>query len=130
MKDAPAAEEAAPNTVSNGVLRITWKNLESERYIPRPGVEYEVADGCIRTLKRPFYDVEKAASELMNAENQVQLDVNAPDYSPALRLKTLEIITTGDPLPEGYKGVDMDVVGRAIVDFFTFRRFKEAKPPA
>lgn len=112
--------------MSTTPLRITWENLDTE-YDPRPGVEYEVADGCVRTLKRPLYDVDKQASVLMARENALSIEPDSDNYGPKIRLQVLEVITTGDKLPKDGKGVDMQIVGRVIADFFTFRIARPGK---
>lgn len=107
-------------------VRITHANLD-DAYIPEEGIEYEVAPGCIRRLKRNVYDVARKAHEIMKQENQQQYDPSADDYPEHVRLKCLEVITDGDPLPEGYTGVENDVVGRAVVDFFMLRIYRQRK---
>lgn len=125
MKDAPVEG----NAVSNGVIRVTWENIATLEYVPRPGMEYEVADGCVRRLLRPFYDIDVAASDLMDRENAFELTTKDKSYSPSIRLLVLEVITEGDPLPKDGKGVDMEIVGRTIADFFTFRTARSGKQP-
>ena len=114
MENSNAAPQA-----KNGVLRITWENIATEVYMPRPGIEYEVADGCVRRLKRPFYDVVVRASVLAKQENVEDLDPQSDAYGPTVRMKILSIVTEGDPLPKDGAGIDMGVAGRAVIDFFT-----------
>jgi len=128
-QDAPTSSNSVNLIGPNGVIRITYENVDTAQYLARPGTEYEVADGCIRTLKRPFYDVDIAMSEVMQNEDITQTNPEGKGYSPKLRIEALAIITDGDPLPEGGKGVDLEIVGRVIVDFFTFRVYRGSKQP-
>lgn len=120
------AEIEEAKVIKESKVRITYQNLD-DAYIPEEGIEYEVAPGCIRTLKRNVYDVARKAHEIMQKENNQQYDPGADDYPEHVRLKCLEVITDGDPLPEGYAGVENDVVGRAVVDFFMLRIYKQRK---
>ncbi|MDB4726327.1 hypothetical protein OAF54_02730 [bacterium] len=121
-KDAP---EVIEETGSSEVLRITWQNLDGTSYMPTPGMEYEIAEGCIRIMNRPFYDVELTASSLSKKENLNQTDVTKSDYAPTVRMDIMEMVTYGDDIPE--KGVDMLVVSRVVIDFFTMRIYKGQK---
>ena len=129
MKDAPAAPVAASNAVSDSVPTITGKNLQTAVYVPAPGIEYEIAEGCIRTLKECFYDVDLAVSTLLKDEDQNQLDPTKPNHPTVLRYKAFQIITDGDPLPKDGKGVNMRVVGRAVLDFFIMRDYRLLSHP-
>lgn len=106
-------------------MTITAENLDSD-YTPAPGTAYEVAPGCVRTLKRPVYNVVLAYDELLFKEDMTA-GPNEEGYVPKLRLEMLEVITDGDALPKDYAGVDLDVVGRVVADFFTFRIAKAKK---
>ena len=99
-------------------VRITSDNIKTKDYTPKPGVEYEVADGCIRTLLKPFNDVSIAYDEIMKDEDMSVVDPKKKGHYVNIRLAALDVITEGDPIPER---VDMEVVGRAVADFFTFR---------
>ena len=122
-KDAP---EVIEETGSSEVLRVTWRNLDESFYMPKPGMEYEIAEGCIRTLNRPFYDVELSASALASKEKDLdQLDSTQENYSPTIRMNIMEMVTGGDDIPE--KGVDMLVVSRVVMDFFTMRIYRGRK---
>lgn len=107
---------------------ITYQNLRTEAYIPEPGVRYEVADGCIRTLKRPFIEVDEEASRLIQKDKELSFNPDDEHYSPRIRIEVMKAVTDGDPIPE--TGIDLQVVGRVVADFFTFRIPTGAKPPA
>lgn len=107
-------------------MRITWENLDSLEYIPAPGLEYEVAQGCIRRLRRPAYDVMRA---FMAELGQAGDGLTDPEREDLARLRCLEICTDGDALPDGYAGVDMAITTRAVADFFTFRIPRPSRPP-
>lgn len=107
-------------------MRITWDNLDSLEYVPTPGIEYELAAGCVRKLKRPVYDVMRAFMyELAKSGDGVAESAQ----EDAARMACLEICTEGDPLPEGYAGVDLTIATRAVGDFFTFRIPRPARSP-
>lgn len=100
---------------------ITPENLASLDYIPESGTQYEVAKGCTRALKPRTYNVQRAFDAELSKENIHQVDPDADDYPETVRLKCLEICTDGDPLPENFEGVFLDVVGRLVADFFSLR---------
>lgn len=111
-------------------MRITWENLDSLEYIPAPGLEYEVAQGCIRRLRRPAYDVMRAF--MAAYEDGVKPDsngVHSVEREDAARMLCFSICTEGDDLPEGYAGVDVTIATRAVGDFFTFRIPRPSRPP-
>ena len=109
-------------------MRITWENLGTLEYIPAPGIEYEVAEGCIRRLRRPVYDVMQSFIAELNSANEAAKPGD-DDYEDAVRMRCLELCTEGDPIPAGWAGVDLTIATRAVGDFFTFRIPRPAKPP-
>lgn len=112
-------------------MRITWENIGSLEYVPAPGIEYEIAEGCTRRLRRPVYDVMRAFMDELgksSADNTDPLGASAEE--DAIRMRCLEICTEGDPLPDGWAGVDFTIASRAVSDFFTFRIPRPSRPPA
>lgn len=107
-------------------MRITWENLDTLEYIPSPGIEYEVAEGCVRKLKRPHYDTMRAFMEALKESGDGVADSDKED---AARMACLEICTDGDPLPDGFAGVDLAIATRAVGDFFTFRIPRPSRQP-
>lgn len=105
---------------------ITRETLNTD-YVPSPGLEYEVAEGCVRKTKPPFYDVQLAFDKLLFKEDLTAAPGDE-GYVPTIRIQALEVISDGDKLPKGYKGVDMDIVGRMIADFFSFRLLRARQP--
>ena len=96
---------------------VTWENLD-DPYKPGAGTRYELADGCVRVMKRPFLSIDKQASDLMKEENSLGVDTESNEYSPAIRMKVAEIVTEGDDMPDD---VDLDIVNRIVLDFFMKR---------
>lgn len=112
-------------------MRITWENLGSLEYVPVPGIEYEIAEGCIRTLRRPVYDVMRAfMDELGKSAPESSNPIAASADEDAIRMRCLEICTEGDAIPDGWAGVDFTIASRAVSDFFTFRIPRPSRPPA
>ena len=107
-------------------IRVTYENVDSLKYTPAPGIEYEIADGCIRTMKRPFYDIVMQYDKLVSREDSSVLDPESDKYGPKLRLEAVRLITEGDPIPKS--GGDIKIVGRIVADFFTFRIMTTAQP--
>jgi hypothetical protein len=109
-------------------MRITWDNLDTLEYIPSPGIEYEVAQGCIRSLRRPLYEVMRLFLDRLAG---VDLSAKPGDenHEDSVRLSCLVICTEGDPMPEGWTGVDIAIATRAVSDFFTLRIPRPARPP-
>lgn len=114
-------------------MRITWQNLDTAEYTPAPGIEYEIAPGVVRTLRRPAYDVMRAFMAELNRELPKGEDgepaIGESDHEDVRRMNCMEIATEGDPIPEGFAGVDLTIATRAVGDFFTFRIPRPAKPP-
>ena len=108
-------------------MRITWQNLETAEYTPAPGIEYEIAPGVVRTLRRPAYDVMRAFMAEIN--RPMPEGSNDADHEDERRMRCMEIATEGDPVPDGFAGVDLTIATRAVGDFFTFRIPRPAKPP-
>lgn len=100
---------------------ITPENLASLDYTPETGTQYQVAEGCIRSLKKRTYDVQRAFDSALAKENVTQVDPTADDYPENVRIECLEICSDGDPLPKNLAGVDLDIVGRLVADFFSLR---------
>jgi hypothetical protein len=109
-------------------MRVSWETIDTE-YIPAPGIEYDLGPGCIRKLRRPTYDVMRA---FMDAFYRLQSTAKPGDdgYEDDIRMECLAICTEGDPLPDGWAGIDMTIATRAVGDFFTFRIPRPARPPA
>ena len=108
-------------------MRITWQNLDTAEYTPAPGIEYEIAPGVVRTLRRPAYDTMRAFMAELNRE--MPEGASEADHEDERRMRCMEIATEGDPIPEGFAGVDLTIATRAVGDFFTFRIPRPAKPP-
>lgn len=104
---------------------ITAENLGSLDYTPESGTEYQVSEGCVRRLKKRTYDVQRAFDSALAKENIVQTDPNADDYPENVRIECLKICSEGDPLPKDLKGVDLDIVGRMVADFFSLRILRQ-----
>lgn len=86
---------------------------EDAEYKPKPGLKYEVAEGCVLTMKRPYAAVAERYLELSEYDSQ---STNAQ----ARKLEILAVITGHevglDQLPETWM---WKVVDRVISDFFT-----------
>lgn len=109
------------------MMRITWQNLDTQEYTPAPGIEYEVAAGVTRRLRPPHYDVMRSFMAAM--QPSMNGETTDPMAEDEVRMRCLEICTDGDPLPDGWAGVDVAIATRAVADFFTFRIPRPSKPP-
>lgn len=124
--DAPHVEEARILSEAPDDYTVTAENLD-EFYMPRPGIRYEVAEGCFRVLSRATYDLDLEAGKLIAKEDITVLDPEKPGHSGKIRYKIAEMVTTGDKFPK--KGVDMEIVSRIVTDFFTWRVWKTRRRP-
>lgn len=104
---------------------VTPENLSSLDYTPETGTEYQVSEGCVRTLKKRTYEVQRKFDSTLAKENIVQTDPEADDYPETVRIECLKICTDGDPLPKNLEGVDLDIVGRLVADFFSLRILRQ-----
>lgn len=109
-------------------MRITWENIDTLEYTPVPGVEYQIAEGCVRRLRRPVYNVMRDYMQRLNAAKP-NAALTDPDHEDAVRMDCLAICTEGDPIPNGWDGVDITIATRAVSDFFTFRIPRPSRPP-
>lgn len=117
---------SADEVKSPSDVLVTWRNLDTLSYVPKCGVtRYEIADGVEVVLKRPTYALDEDASKLAHLEDINETDPEKESYSPKIRRQLAKMLFDAEDLPEN---IDLEVVGRAIQDFFMYRIYKRTRP--
>ena len=105
---------------------ITSKTINTE-YEAEAGLEYELGVGCKRVLLEPFYETVLEFDKLAAQEGGIA-DPGSDTYSPLVHLKMVELVTEGDAIPKGYKGMNTKVAGGIVRDFLLSRGVAMRQP--